>query len=146
MIAYGRSSTTITSRCSSTGITSDSSNGAPDRYSFKPRDAVAADRALEPDREIVALLEHRDVGDGLRRRDVGLIPGRERVAPDPEGVDAGLFATRGDERVAQLVGPSARDRRELGLERGFVDRRRVAARRLHHDVQPREHGVARRAR
>ena len=48
---------------------------------------------------------------------------------------------RGDERVAQLVGPSARDRRELGLERGFVDLRGVGTRRLHHDVQPREHRI-----
>ena len=76
------------------------------------------------------------------RRDVGLVAGRERVPPDPERVDAGLFATRGDERVAQLVGPRARERRELGLERRLVDRRRVAARRLHHDVQPRQHRLA----
>ena len=44
-----------------------------------------------------------------------------------------------DERVAQVVGPGARERGELGLERGSVgDRRRVAGV-SHHDVQPRHH-------
>ena len=59
-----------------------------------------------------------------------------------EGVDAGFLATGGDERVAQLVGPRARDRRELRFELGFVDRRRVGAGRLHHDVESGEHCVA----
>ena len=36
----------------------------------------------------------------------------------------GLLAARGDERVVQLVDPRARQRRELRLERGLVDRRR----------------------
>ena len=69
-------------------------------------------------------------------------PGGNVSAPDPERVEPELLTVRCDQRVAQLVGPTARDRCELGLERGFVDLRGVGARRLHHDVQPREHGVA----
>ena len=86
---------------------------------LQARDAVTGGRALEADREIVALLEHRDVGDGLRRGDVGLVPGRERVAPDPERVEPELLtvrwrpARRAARRANRARSPRARTRARL---------------------------------
>ena len=101
----------------------------------------AADGRLEPDLEVAAGiqgLEHGDVGDGNVGVDLELVSGRERAHPVPVRLDAGLLAPRLDESVVQVVDPRAHQRRQLGLQRRRVDRRRAVGC-AHDDVQARHH-------
>ena len=90
-------------------------------------------------------VEALEVGDGLLGGEVLLVGGREGVGHAGEH-PLGLGAVAGGERVGQVVGPAAGGRRELGLQRLDVDRRRLGGAALGHrhaddEVQPGEHGL-----
>ncbi len=96
---------------------------APRPVQLDVRDLLAP-RRFEPHLQIaggIEVAEHLHVVDGDRRRHLGLVRGRERVAPTPGLLDPGLLTERVDERVVQVVDPVAGDGREPGLECFGID-------------------------
>ena len=90
----------------------------------------------------VERLQQHEVGERLGRVEVVPVRGGERVAPDAQQVEPGLFAARRRERVAEVVDPRPRRRRDCALRARRRRRQRVARIDVQHEVQAREHRLA----
>ena len=105
-------------------------------------EVIDADR--EPGREgpgRAERLEQREIGERFTGVEVVAVRGRERVGPHSQRVEAGLLALGRDQRIAQVVDPSARGRGDELLQLRDVDGVVFRVLEVEHVVQTGEHRV-----
>jgi hypothetical protein len=109
------------------------------------RAGAGAERPVERERERRVGRERGDlahVGHRAARRNALAVVGRERRAPALEELDAARLAFGVDEGVAKLVGPAPRRLGKARLDLLAIERRDVAGRGAHHQVDACQHGIA----